>query len=156
MSFTKSASTYLQKEAAPKGILAALLSKIDFNKFRLKDTAKFLGKIPTTAYKATKPAVEAIGKGLTKGVTATGRAAVKHPGYVLPAAALGIYGAYNFKPNFKKYWLHTDPKQNLTYQAPLLEGNRNSLVVRPGSIKYRDPALKEYYNTSRLSDHILY
>lgn len=119
-----------------------------------KGVSKGAPKAMRATYKAVRPAAAGAATGAVKGTSSLGRAAVKHPGTVLPAVALTGYGAYKFKDDFKRNLLHTDPKNNTTYQSSVTSFS-NYPKDRPGQIKFRSPGLRKYY-TSKKSDNILY
>lgn len=148
MALTKTGNALLEKQAGIEGVLAKLLRKTVPPLARKGYEAG--ESVARGAYKAVRPAAKAT----VHGASAAGRAGVNHPKTALPLMLMGAVGAYGAKNNFKKNWLHTDPKQNLTYKASLSEG-QGFPIHRPGSIKFRDPRQAKFYNSDK-SDYILY
>lgn len=112
--------------------------------------------VPVGAYKVIKSVAKPVSEAGVKGMSSTGKFIVKHPlvsSMVIPGAAIG---AYNLKSDFKRNYLHTDPRQYHTYRGAVFDpAYGQGRLARFNTIKFRDPRMASYVN-SKDSDNILY
>jgi len=147
MALTKTGNAFMEKTAILDRLIRWAAPKA-------WEAGKAVPRAVRGAYGWTRPGLDVAGKGAVRGMSAMGRSAAKRPKLTLPVLGLGAAGAWTAKGNFKKNWMHTDPRQDLTYKAPLSE-RKSRTVPRPGAIKFKNPQLQRYIR-SKDSDHILY
>lgn len=89
-----------------------------------------------------------VAKGAFKGVQRGGELIYDHPKVALPAATLGLTGAYSYSDKRNKALAHIDPDKELTQTGPARVGVGPASVKIPyrhTKLRWRSPAAKEYF-----------